>query len=169
MFSHEDSRIFVLLSGVDLAPDGLRIALDRPDDPLLAGVVDLTPYRYWLDVVTARPGAEVLAHYQLEPTASGREILRRAGVPESFPALVRASRRPLRLYGAGDWSDNAVWRGSAKLAGWPELRQIGNLARRTRGQEAFFWEVYVPLLENAFKQVAAAVADQAGASSSSAR
>ncbi len=136
-------------------------------DPLLRGVRDAVPARLWFDVVRPRPGARVLANYELRVSPQTTRRLREAGFPSEFldadgtairfPALVafrdgNSARGELRsLYFAGD------------AAGYPAVDEmvqqfpaLGGV-ERTGGRlgafgTQFFWGYYEPVLRNVFEQ-----------------
>ena len=143
----------MLQSDTDVGKTGLRIVrADDGGEPLLQNTYGNVPFYFWFDVVTPQPGTEVLARYRFDLTESGREKMLRFNLPASFPAVLVASREPLRMYMAGDFSDNKVPRGPHYLAGWTTSMSLGRFVERYRDQRAFFWEFYVPLVSNAFRQ-----------------
>ncbi|HPQ68092.1 MAG TPA: hypothetical protein PKW95_03115 [bacterium] len=152
LITHEDTRLFVLQTGVDVEEDGLRIVSDKTKtDPLLNKVAADAPFYYWFDFVQPTAGAEILAGYRLRLTDSGRELMKRFDLPDAFPAIVVASRKPLIMYLAGDFADNNVPRGPYYLAGFASSMTIGGFVERYRDQRVFFWEVYAPLVTNIIK------------------
>jgi hypothetical protein len=151
LIAHEDTRLFVLEGDKDLEIHSLQIILAQPDDPLLKGVSQNVPYYYWYDIVYPDPSTEILAQYKFQVTVPGKEKLREFGVPEEFPAVLRASRLPLKIYFAGDFSDNRVYRGPYFLSGWPQFRRFLCLFSSAQDQNTFYWRFYVPFLKNLFK------------------
>jgi hypothetical protein len=116
----------------------------------MKGTSSKTSYRFWFDIEEPMEGTEVLAQYQFRLTAHGREKMQEFGVPEAFPAVMRASQTPLRLYFAGDFSDNNIYHGPYFFYGWSKLRRLLCCTGRNKTQNRFFWNFYVPLLENIF-------------------
>lgn len=136
------------------------------DDPLLRGVRESVPARLWFDLVRPKPGARVLANYELQITPQTASRLRGAGFPSEFlasndsrvrfPALVtfrdgNTARGELRsVYFAGDAS------------GYPTVDELvqrfpalGDAERWTGGRlgaygTQFFWGYYEPVLRNVF-------------------
>jgi len=149
---HEDGRIEVLQEGPDIEKNGLKIYL-QSEDPLLNHCYDRVPFHYWFDILTPTEG-QVLAQYKLELKDPGREILKKAGIPENFPALIKASNKPLVLYFAGDASDAALKYGNQKLKGRMYWKRFGRLQESTREQGAYFWEFYLPLMQNITNRLA---------------
>ncbi|MFQ6037848.1 MAG: hypothetical protein ACE5LV_04450 [Candidatus Aminicenantales bacterium] len=152
IMAHADSRILVLEEGKDLAPGDFRLRVTQPEDPLMKGVSENVPYRYWFDIVRPVGDTEVLAWYAFRLTSAGKDKLRAFGLPTSFPAVLRSSLDPLRVYFAGDFSDSRLFLGPHFLAGWARLRRILCTAGKARSQNAFFWRFYLPLLENLFRR-----------------
>ena len=151
LFSHQDTRLFVLEDTTDLKNNDLNITISQPKDPLMKHVSKKVPYRYWFDVVYPDSSTDVLALSKLQLTDQGKEKLRKFGVPESFPAVIRSNRSPLRIYFAGDYSDNRLYRGPYFLYGWPSIRRFFCLFSPAQDQNAFYWRFYVPVLKNIFR------------------
>ncbi len=147
---NEDSRVEVLREGTEVAQGGLRLVTPAAPDPLLRDVERDLAFRYWFDVVAASEGSEELARYQWSALPAGLEVLRKAGLPARFPAIVRASRAPLRLYFAGDFADNQLNRGPYWLAGWPRAIRAISADDRDPGAASFYWGYYLPLLRTLF-------------------
>ena len=143
---HEDERLFVLEQDLDVTLSQIKIHHLMPDDELLKKVTDGIKYYYWFDILTPMKDTEVLSEYRLDLTDSGRKKMKEFGVPEKFPAIVRVSKDPLRLYFAGDFADNVV----------PKLPydMVHAMIEETDGtfgvgfEGAFFWRLYIPLLRN---------------------
>jgi hypothetical protein len=150
ILAHPDTRLLVLEERKDVEADGLQIRKILSEDPLMRGAFSATPYRFWFDIEVPVEGTEVLAQYRFRLTARGREKMQEFGLPEAFPAVMRASREPLRLYFAGDFSDNNIYHGPYFFYGWSKLRRLFCCVGKNRTQNRFFWDFYVPLLENIF-------------------
>lgn len=150
ILTHSDTRLVVLEEEKDVDADGLLIRPMLAADPLMKGTSSNTPYRFWFDIEEPMEGTEVLAQYQFRLRARGREKMQKFGVPETFPAVLRASQTPLRLYFAGDFSDNNISYGPYFFYGWSKLRRLICRVGQNQTQNRFFWDFYVPLLENIF-------------------
>jgi hypothetical protein len=150
IITHPNTQILVLEEEKDVEANGLQIRTILPEDPLMRGVSLSTPYCFWFDIEEPLEGTEVLAQYQFRLTASGREKMQEFGVPETFPAVLRALRKPLVLYFAGDFSDNNIFHGPYFFYGWPKLRQLFCCTGKHQKQNRFFWGFYVPMLRNLF-------------------
>ena len=159
LFTHEDETLFVLEAADDVATGGLLIHNVAPRDPLLRGTYDTTPFLYWFDVLEASPDVEILSEYRMRTTPAGRKKMRQFGVPLIFPCVLRASTDPLRLYFAGDFSDNLLVTSPYNLAGWAWARREGFLGRDVETEKAFFWRYYVPLVGNALSVAEASLGD----------
>jgi hypothetical protein len=155
LLAHEDGRIFVLQADRHVGSGGLRIEDPILGDDLLAGCHVGIPFNFWFDVVEALPGSEVLASYRFDTRPEGLRLLEAHGVPTSFPAIVRASRDPLRLYLAGDVSDFQGVGTSYKNAGLPRLLAFHERNLTHRDQRAFFWSFYLPFFMNVTRVLSA--------------
>lgn len=153
IFVEEAGRILVLEEGRDVDADALHLVLTTPDDPLLKNVSGGLPYYYWFDVLEAKEGAQVLAKYSFILAHQGKEKWKAFGLPDELPAMVCASRSPLKLYLAGDFSDNPFSRGPYWVAGLPTWSRMVSSGREVNDQRPFFWKVFLPLTENILQQV----------------
>lgn len=150
---HEDSRIEVLQISEDVSAAGLKFYHTQPEHPLLKETYDAVPFYYWFDIVEL-DGAQELAQYRFDLTESGTAILNQAGIPTQFPALMQASSRPLRLYFAGDASDQELKLGNFQRKHRMKWKRVFRIPEIDLGQQAFFWEFYLPLLSNVLDEVA---------------
>jgi len=151
---HEDTRLFVLREGLDVERDGLGIQV-QAGGAMMDGVLNGMAFNYWFDVVAPTAGSEVPAVFRFNLLDSGRALVDRFGVPREFPAVVVASRQPLRMYFAGDFSDAGGSLGPYWLEGLPWLNKtlLSLWFPRTADQEPFYWGFYIPLLRNTFAAV----------------
>ena len=152
IITHPDTRLLVLEEGEDVESRGLWIEITSPDDHLMKAIASRIFYPYWFDIVSPDKGAEVLAEYRFRLTPGGEQKIGEFSIPETFPAVLRASKSPLRIYFAGDFSDNPINPGPYFFYGWPQIRRILCSQRENKAQDKFFWSFYVPLLKNLFKQ-----------------
>ena len=152
LLTHEDTRLFVLQEDIDVERPGLKLVDYKEDEELLDGVYEDVPFYYWFDVNTLLDGGEELVSYEFFLTDQGKKLFSQFGVPIKFPAIVRSSKSPLRLYFAGDFSDNNFERGPYRVLGIPWTKKLFRLNEHHRDQRAFFWEVYVPLIENVLEE-----------------
>jgi len=148
VFANEDTRVTVLKSGEDTFARELEIVIARADDPLMEDVQDRTPYYYIFDIVKPAAGTEVLANYRFLLTESGRKKLADNHIPAGFPAIIVASRAPLVVYAAGDFSDTFMNPGIYFVSGKNTLMQMVSDYSLRKSQASFFWGFYVPYTSN---------------------
>ncbi len=151
LFVHEDQRIFVLRMGSEFRRPGPLVRVSDSASPLMEGVGDGVPFLFWFDVVEPRGGTSVLAEFKIEATAEGRRVMESFGLREVWPAVLQGSTGPLRLYMAGDFSDNELGRGPYWLSWWPALVMLGSTGDSVLDGRAFFFRFYVPLIGNILK------------------
>jgi len=141
----EDSACEVLKVGREVEVRGLTLERERPIDPLLASADDGVAYPFWFDVVEARAGARTLASYRWHLTPAGKERLEARGLPERFPAVVRAPRGNA-YYFAGDFADNPMPDRAMPFAGYLTLMRWFESLRLAPSEQSFYWRFYVPLM-----------------------
>lgn len=148
LLTHEDSRITVLEEKHDVEIWGLRILDVKEKHPLMKDAYNDVPFYFWFDIVEPKEGSEVLATYKFKLMPSGKAKFKKLGIPEQFPSVIVSAMKPLKVYMAGDFSDNKVDRGPYYVAGLPEFNAFGRMPEKRKNQEAFFWEFYNPLVRN---------------------
>lgn len=146
---NENSRVVVLEEKKDVQPEGLRM-FKVSDHRYTKGMGSGVPFHYWFDILKAQPGTEVLAEYRLDLTESGAALLKKEGIPPQFPAVILKEKPSLRLYMAGDASDNALDLGSEAWSGRQSWFQYWPFDNPNAEQIDFFWRIYVPVLRNVF-------------------
>jgi hypothetical protein len=154
VFVDEFGFMVVLVEGIDTPSPALRITV-TPEAAKRYGTVRRQTWDYWFEVMEARPGAEVLATFDLELTPEGRRKMRGVPVERPFPAIVR-SRHPTHLayYFAGDFADQPTVPGSYRYRWLPEIRRwLG--AEHRDDQQAFFWRVYTPVMQTIIREAEA--------------
>ncbi len=144
---HEDSRIFVLEEGKDTPKQALKI-YHLNEHPFLRDSYDKVPYMYWFDINQPQAKTQVLAEYRMQVTESGQKILDQFGVKSHFPFLSLASEKPMIAYFAGDVSDKFHEVGSYQVAGRGPWERFGRFKESNASQSAFFWEFYLPVMNN---------------------
>jgi hypothetical protein len=152
LFVHENSRVVVLEENKDVHPEGLKI-FKASDHPYMKGVGTGIPFHYWFDIIKPLAGTEVLAEYRLDLTQSGADLLTKEGIPHQFPAVLLKSKPSLRLYLAGDASDNALDMGNPSWSGRQTWFKIWPFNNPNAEQIDFFWRCYEPLLRNVFNDL----------------
>jgi hypothetical protein len=144
--TRDDVECEVLQTGAEVELAGLTIERGQPVDGLVRGMHDGVPYSYWFDVVEAAPGARTLAWYAWRPTAGGRARLAARGLPERFPAIVRAPAGRA-WYWAGDFADNPMPEHARPFAGWLAWKKATESLRLAPAVDSFYWRVYAPLVD----------------------
>ena len=147
VFVNEQGHLIVLVEGVDTPTPAFRITVNK-DAAERYGTARRQTYDYWFEVMTTRPGAQVLAQFNLDLTDSGRTKMRGVPIDGGIPAIVR-TKRPghLAYYFAGDFADQPKVPKSFRYLGIPKIRAwLG--AEHRDDQQAFYWRVYVPMMQH---------------------
>ncbi len=139
VFVKETGEIVVLKDKTEVKTNGLRIRFSQ-EARAKYHVTNNIPYDYWFDIMTTRPNGHTLAKYHFNLTKQGQYMLDYAGIPATFPAVVRTdSDRKTSYYFAGDWVDKKG------LPTKDHIWQIG--LNQYRYDTDFYWHVYAPLME----------------------
>lgn len=146
VFVHSSSQIEILEEDKDLRhPQPIIYANQTGQDVYhLPAKID---YPYWIDITFNKSDSnELLAHYEIDATKRGDSILRRAGIPTHFPAVIAARNRRF-FYFCGDYADNNVGGISVyfKYADWFKRHLLKEKGKTNRN--AFYWNFYVPMMD----------------------
>ncbi len=147
VFVNEQGYLIVLVEGIDTPTPAFRITVDKVAAERY-GTARRQTYDYWFEVMKPRPGAEVLAHFDLDLTDSGRTKMRGVPITGPIPAIVR-TRRPghLAYYFAGDFADQPKVPATYRYRWLPKIRAWLGTEHRD-DQQAFYWRVYVPMMQH---------------------
>ncbi|WP_054950135.1 hypothetical protein [Numidum massiliense] len=149
----------VVLTARDLAEGDIKLRFTEKGRDAF-GLDEEVRYHGWFDVVepldtddTDGTGAEkeeekekekeVLAEYVIDTKESGKQKLRQHGLPTTAPAVVRGTHT---YYFAGDFAGGEnvpevhAYTGITTVKKWLA-------ASDEVGQEAFYWKVYVPMMQ----------------------
>lgn len=143
LFGEDDARLVVLTADRFTGPAPVTLALDAPGDPLVRGVRDGAPYRYWMAGIAPTDSGRVLASWTLHVDDEGRRQLAAEGFPVRFPAIVRHVRPPLAAYVAADLAElqgDPAGRRTRGLDGW-----LAWWARHDGDAESTLRDVALPL------------------------
>jgi hypothetical protein len=113
------------------------------------GVRSGVRYRYWFDIVMPREGARELAHFALDLTDDGKAQLAKFDVPTTFPAVVHYGAGPYwSYYFAGDFVDTGSSPRFHQVNGYDRLKAWLTPDRPEYENQAFYWQVYVPMVQS---------------------
>lgn len=148
-FREDDDRMVVLPAARFAGGRPVTIEVDRPDDPLVRGVRDGTPYWYWMAGVAPADSGLVLASFELHLDGEGERLMRESGFPLRFPAIVRHRRSPLAAYLAGDFAELAIAEPMRRTRGLDAARRLlARLGPADAGDMSdTFWNVSTPVWE----------------------
>lgn len=149
---HSDGGMLVLEEGRALEEGGVGMTF-TPEGRAFSGVKKTIRYNYWFDIVTPTGDSSVLANYRLKVTDEGRAVLTGAGLSAEFPAVVaRRTDVYTAYYFAGDYADYNRYPFWRRYTGWETLKSAFTFDRN-HSEDAFYWDVYVPLMKAVLKEV----------------
>lgn len=103
-------------------------------------------YPYWFDILTPKDSALVYAAYDIHLSKEGKEVLKQAGIPASFPAVIHQPENKT-YYFAGDYADFT----KDNLMKWE--RSDFFMTIFSNDSSKFFWKSYVPLMRGILDEV----------------
>lgn len=155
IFVSEDEQLVVLDEGIDTKSPGIEMLFSKQAQERY-GTPERETYDYWFDIVEPVGTTTVLATYEMSLKRRGLRLLKEAGIPTSFPAIVRRDGPGhIGYYLAGDLADLAGLTTSYRYRGIPSIQRA--LVDRVRDDQAgFFWRAYEPFMTRVLQDVAAA-------------
>ncbi|WP_454192706.1 hypothetical protein [Paenibacillus sp. Marseille-Q7038] len=112
-----------------------------------------TSYHGWFDIVEPRTRAEVMAEYTMDLSDAGAEKLISAGIPDHFPAITRLNHTThYSYYFSGDYAKRVDTPYPTQYIGWDVVMRF--FIPRIH-QNAFYWEIYVPVMKRIFSEIKA--------------
>ncbi|NUN15663.1 MAG: hypothetical protein HUU55_18720 [Myxococcales bacterium] len=155
VFVHTSERILILEEGKDVQEVPVLLKTHREDDPLTVGCTPEIPYYYWFDVVIPREHTVEHAEFEMQLYPRGVVQMRAEGIPTRFSAILSHENDAPTYYFAGDFADNAVMFGPYQFAFYDTYRRKFPTYQIYKSNEWFYWEFYLPLLENVLPRIEA--------------
>lgn len=110
-------------------------------------------YPFWFDVIV--PDTIInkpVSKFQISANENGLSRLKEAGIPLSFPAVLKHSGDDYKFfYFSGDFADNPVSLGSSYFSGIGFFKGLFYDKRNVMERGSFFWNYYKPLLTKILK------------------
>jgi hypothetical protein len=148
---HESGKVLVLEEGRELS-DWIPEIVTLPEFAEQTDLPARLIYPFWMDVwENGNDSNEVVARFTLPLSAIGKTLLDSAGVPDTFPAIIRRGTAPRFYYFCGDFADNPTKFRFARLNGVTTLKFLLYNAIDKTDRNRFFWEYYLPLMQHIFR------------------
>ncbi len=148
LFIHENGTVVVLEEGRDLI-DGIPNIVTNKKNQSLFGIPGTIIYPYWMDIWENLTDSNLVqSHYIINTTAAGLALLSSFQIPKIFPAIIERRDDYRFFYFCGDFADNPTKFRFAKLSGITGLKFLMYNAKDQTDRNRFFWEFYLPLMQN---------------------
>jgi hypothetical protein len=150
IFVHEEGKVVILESGKDLIEPVPNIYSEKKYQSEF-GIPSIQIYPYWMDIMENKSDSnEIVSKYVLGTTTEGEKILAQNRIPKIFPAIIRRTLGYNFYYFCGDFADNPTKFRFAKLSGISGLKFLMYNAVDVTDRNRFFWEFYLPMMQNIF-------------------
>ncbi len=138
-----DFQVVVLEESKHVLDKGISISFTEEGEDFF-GLNKSPYYSGWFDLVTAKQGSTVLAHYSWNLTESGKELLEENGVPAEFAAVTKSEHgSSTSFYFAGNYSEINKLPRIYKFKGLQKLYSIVD----KYSERAFYWSTYFPMMD----------------------
>ena len=112
------------------------------------GLPEKIKYPFWFDIII--PNVQInktVAKFNLNPKPSGLAILKKFGIPSSFPAVLQQNTaHPKFYYFSGDFCDNPVSLTTSYFKGIGLFKFLFYDTEDPMERKSFFWNFYKPLI-----------------------
>lgn len=150
IFVNEDDSI-VVVEEEDIGDNTVQFTFSEEGKTFLQNkqVQESMSYHYWFDIVEPLDSKEVLANYNLDLNEDAQKRLENEGIPLTFPAVIHHNQT---YYFAGDYADRESDFDFYKYKGLPTINRL-LLTGDNETLEAFYWKVYMPLMNSILNDV----------------
>lgn len=112
------------------------------------GLPSKIKYSFWFDIVSVDTTYNhVISVFKIDPNEKGKRIMRRNGIPTTFPAITAHINKDYRFfYFSADFCDNPISLANSYFKG---IKNFSWMVYNTHDQQertSFFWQVYRPLV-----------------------
>lgn len=142
----EDGSIIVLRDKVELKYQYPQI-FSNEINMKKYGIPSVQNYNFWFDIINPGTTNKVVSTYHLNVTANGSDLLKSAGIPSEFPAIIEHLNDYKFYYFAGDFADRDISMTSSYFKGFPQIVKVFTL-KNSSSKMSFFWRFYLPLINN---------------------
>jgi hypothetical protein len=152
LFIHESGKVLVLEKDKELREAIPKIYTDKKFQSRY-GVPLKIIYPYWIDIMTNQNDTnQIVSSYFIETSGLGEALLKKNGIPSSFPCIINRDIGYTFYYFCGDFADNPTKFRFAKLFGIKALKFLMYNAVDVTDRNRFFWEFYLPMMQTIFKE-----------------
>ncbi len=146
-FVNENDQIEILDEGKDLAKVVPEIVTKKQTAEQLR-LPEVISYPYWFDILQIDSTNTPLSIYHISATARGDSIMKRNGIPTTFPAVIEHYENDYKFYYfAGDFADNNISRNWSHFSGFPSIKSFFS-SLKNGDRENFYWNYYYPLMSD---------------------
>lgn len=152
LFFHEDGRVVVLEQDSELE-NAMPVINSSTSARSRYGLPSQMIYPFWIDIMKNKNDSnEVIATYSIAVNWKGEQMMKRNGIPKSFPAMIRRETPYQFYYFCGDFADNPTKFRFSRLGGINGLKFLMYNAVDKTDRNRFFWEFYMPLMKTVFRE-----------------
>ncbi len=148
---NEDGRVEILEKDTHLSHE-YPVIVSSDTTANRFGVTDRMDYAYWFDINRSSFPNNIISRYILDTNAEGDAILKKNGIPKSFPAVIERKEDCNFYYFCGDFAENKVSDWLANLKYINRVKYTITISREGTDPAPFFWKYYVPLISTIMKE-----------------
>ncbi len=151
-FVHKSDKIVVLENIRDLNAE-VPFILTKKAERDRYNIPKRMKYPFWFDIIQTSRANKVVSFYDLQVTASGKDILDANNIPTQFPAIIEHYRDDYKFYYfCGDFADNPISQAGSYFKGAVFFRKLFYNDDIAAERVSFFWEFYRPMVTTILKE-----------------
>ena len=151
VFVHENSRIEILEKKTHLK-DELPFIFTSEYGQKTYQLPAKISYPYWIDITYSGHSNQVVSTYLINPNDEGQKLLKDAGIPLEFPAVIEHIDDYKFYYFCGDFTDNPININSSFFRGISGISFAFYNSDQLEQRKQFFWTFYRPMIKEILRK-----------------
>lgn len=145
----EKEQVVLLVDGKDIENSDISI-VSKPFTVQNFGVEPKVTFTGWFEIINAGPQFDLFSTFSMDITLAGSSLLKKYGIPESFPAAIGDSSGYQLYYFAGDFAHTPAYLFTSEMVGGSRVNELISSVVRPKGY-AFFNDFYRPFISKVLK------------------
>jgi hypothetical protein len=147
VFVNTENKVIILEEGTDLL-SALPLIVVNNSGQKNYHIPAQTPYPFWFDIMQYDTLVnQSIAEFNLKTNAAGKQILKKANLPQRFPAILMHKNSDYRFYYfSGNFCDNPISITTSYFKGIGVLNRLFYHSDDINNRRNFFWNFYRPLM-----------------------
>lgn len=147
LLSHNDVIVLEKDIHLNTATPSIQTAFEFSD---VYQLPDQINFNGWFQIIETSALNHTIASMRFDVNQIGAKVLRSKGIPLEFPAIIARTTNYYFYYFAGDFAENNVPYLTYAFTNIMKYKKLF-YSSASNDDNAFFWNYYIPLMENIFR------------------